>query len=124
MGNQPSPVIEAGQLNRRVNIQQQSTSPDSVGQPAQTWTTVYSCWASIDVINAALLYSTETFVSNASSLIGIRYTSSIIFNVGDQIVYIEDITGVVHTYQIKAVINKLQRNRQIVFLCYELNPQE
>jgi hypothetical protein len=39
-------------------------------------------------------------------------------------VYTEATTGVVHTYQIKAVLNQQQSNRQIVFLCYELNPEE
>ena len=117
-------AMDVGALNRRIQIQQQSSTRDSFGQPLLTWTTAYTAWASIDVLNAQLLNDTTGFISSATIRIVIRYTNSLVFNVGDQIIYTEATTGVVHTYQVKAVINKEQRNRQIMFLCYELNAQE
>lgn len=117
-------AMDVGALNRRIQIQQQSSTRDGFGQPLLTWTTAYTAWASIDVLNAQLLNDTTGFISSATIRIVIRYTNSLVFNVGDQIIYTEATTGVVHTYQVKAVINKEQRNRQIMFLCYELNAQE
>lgn len=117
-------IVEAAQLNRRILIQQQSSTPDAVGQPLLTWTTVYTCWAGIDALSAQLLYQTDSFISRATSLITIRYTSSQVFNNAHQIVYVEPATAVTHTYQIKAILNKQQRNRRLAFLCYEVNPDE
>jgi head-tail adaptor len=119
-------LVDVGALNRRIQIQQQTPGVrDSLGAPSPAaFTTAYTAWASIDVMTAQLLNDTTGFISQATSRITIRYTTSVIFNVGDQIVYTEATTGVVHTYRIKAVINREQRNRQIMFLCYELNAQE
>lgn len=40
--------IRAGQLTRRITLQQQSQSLDSYGQQITTWTDVATVWASIE----------------------------------------------------------------------------
>lgn len=40
--------IRAGQLTRRIKLQQQSPSVDSYGQQVITWTDVATVWASIE----------------------------------------------------------------------------
>lgn len=39
--------MQTGTLNRRVVIQQPSTSQDTIGQPAQVWTTLATVWANV-----------------------------------------------------------------------------
>lgn len=114
--------MQAGRLNRRIQIQSQTTTQDEFGQPRQEWSTAYSCWASIDVQASQLLYSTAEFVSKVTHRITCRWTSSVVIAANQRIVYTE--AGVAHTYTIEAVLNDKQANKQIIMLCYELNGQE
>lgn len=116
--------MQAGTLNRRIQIQTQSTSQDSFGAPSQTWTTSYSCWASIDVQASQLIYSTAEFVSKVTHRIECRWTSSFIFSPNQRIVYIEPTTNITHVFNIESVLNDKQGNRKLILLCYELNALE
>src|SRR5882757_1001077 len=98
--------MEAGKLNRRIQIQSQTTSVDPrSGQPLPTWSTLYTCWASIGVQGSQLLYSTSEFMSRVASRIEMRWTSSVIISAKQRVVSTEPTTGVVHTYVIEAVLN-------------------
>ncbi len=116
--------MQAGSLNRRVSIQTQSTSQDAVGQEVQTWTTVYTAWASIDVQQSQLIYSTAEFIEKVTHRIGMRWTSSIVITPNMRAVYTEATTGVVHTYEIQAVLNTKQANRELVLMAYEIEAEE
>ncbi len=117
-------VLAAGKLNRRIHIQTQSDMQDDFGQPRQSWSNAYSCWASIDVQQSQLLYSTSEFMSKTTIRITCRWTSSFIFTSGQRVVYIEPTTQVVHTYEIQAIINDQQANRALILMCYELGAKE
>jgi SPP1 family predicted phage head-tail adaptor len=114
----------AGRLNRRIAIQTQTTTQDAVGQQLQTWSTTYSCWASIDIQASQLLYSTAEFVSKVTYRITMRWTSSVIIEASQRIVYSEPTTGVVHTYEVQAVLNDKAGNRMLTLMCYELDGSE
>jgi SPP1 family predicted phage head-tail adaptor len=116
--------MQAGNLNRRIVVQAQTTSQDAVGQPLQTWSTVYSCWASVDVQNSQLIYATSEFVSKVTHRITMRWTSSVVIQPNMRILYTEATTGVVHTYEIQALLNTKQANRELVAMAYELNGAE
>jgi SPP1 family predicted phage head-tail adaptor len=114
----------SGKLNRRIQIQSQTTTQDSFGQELQTWTTVYTAWASIDIQASQLLYSTAEFMSKVTHRITCRWTSSVVVAANQRIVYTEATTGVVHTYEIQAALNTKQRNRELILMCYELDGAE
>jgi SPP1 family predicted phage head-tail adaptor len=116
--------MKIGSLNRRIDIQTQSTAQDSQGQPLQTWTTAYSCWASIDIQNSQLIYSTAEFIEKVTFRITCRWTSSFTFAPNQRIVYTEATTGIVHTYEIQSVLNTQQRNRELTLMVYELDGAE
>jgi SPP1 family predicted phage head-tail adaptor len=111
-------------LNRRISIQSQTTTQDAFGQEQQTWTTVYSCWAEIDVQQSQLIYNTAEFVSKVTHRIAIRWTSSQTFAPNMRIQFVESYTNVTHTYNIEAILNPKQANFWLTFLCYELNGAE
>ncbi len=117
-------TMPTGKLNRRIQVQQQGVNQDSYGQPIQTWYTVYTCWANIDVQRSQLIYSTAEFINKNTVRVWIRYTWSLVFSTGDRLVYTEPTTGVVHTYEIQSVLNPEQSNVWIQFLVYELEPNE
>jgi len=120
----PTSKIGTGALNRRISILTQSTAQDAAGQPIQTWTTAYSCWANIDILHGQLIYNTGDFVSKATQIITIRFTYSQVFSVGQCITYTEATTGIVHTYEIQSILNPNQANVWLQFLAYEINPAE
>lgn len=119
--------MQSGKLNRRIQIQAQSTTSDldAFSQPTPaSWQTVYSCWANIDVQRSQLIYSTAEFISENTYRITLRWTSSVIFSAQQRVIYTEPTTGVVHTYEIKGVMNDNQANKQITLLAYEISGQE
>jgi SPP1 family predicted phage head-tail adaptor len=116
--------MQIGRLNRRIEIQSQTTAQDSFGQVIQTWALVYTTWASIDVQNSQLVYAPAEFAAKTIIRITFRWTSSVVIKPNMRISYTEATTGVVHTYEIEALINDRQRNRQIMALCYELDSSE
>jgi len=116
--------MSAGRRNRRIQIQTQTTAQDGNGQPLQTWTTAYTCWASIDIQSSQLIYATAEFIDKVTHRIGALWTSSFVFAADQRIVYTEATTGVVHTYEIQAVLNDKQGNRNLILMCYELQAEE
>jgi SPP1 family predicted phage head-tail adaptor len=118
--------MEIGKLNRRIQIQSQGTSElDAFQQPLPAaWTTIYKCWASIDIQNSALIYSTAEFMSKVTFRITMRWTSSVVISAKQRIVYVEPTTQIVHTYEVIAPLNTKQANRKLVLLCYELSGEE
>lgn len=69
--------MEAGQLNSRVNIEQRSSSVDSLGQPVESWSLVAAVWASVRHLSgvSSIKASADTSVVQAS--IRIRHRSGI-----------------------------------------------
>jgi SPP1 family predicted phage head-tail adaptor len=108
--------MPAGDFNRRIQIQTQSSAQDSFGQPLRTWVTGYTCWASVDVQNSQLIYNTAEFMSKVTHRITVRWTSSFTFAASQRIVYTEATTGIMHTYEIQAVLNPKQGNRTVVLM--------
>jgi SPP1 family predicted phage head-tail adaptor len=116
--------VNAGKLNRRIQIQTQTTTQDALGQPLQTWATVYTCWASIDIQASQLLYSTSEFMDKVTHRIEMRWTFSNVIQASQRVVYTEPTTGIVHTFEIIAPLNDKQANRKLILMCYELEAQE
>jgi SPP1 family predicted phage head-tail adaptor len=118
--------MQAGKLNRRIQIQAEGTSElDAFQQPLPAaWTTVYSCWASIDIQGSQLVYSTAEFMSKVAHRIALRWTSSVAISAKQRVIYTEPTTGITHTYEIEAVLNDRQANRELILMCYELEAEE
>ena len=113
--------MQSGQYNRRIQVQTQTTSQDTFGQPQQAWQTTYSCWANIDVQASQLIYSTSEFISKVTHRITVRWTPSFTFTPKQRLAYTEAATGVVHVYEIEAFVNVKEANREVMILCYELD---
>lgn len=73
-------AISAGRLNRRISIQQRSTSQDSLGQPVETWTEVAEVWADCRSTNG-LSFIKESMVADATSTMA-RYSFRIRYRTG------------------------------------------
>jgi SPP1 family predicted phage head-tail adaptor len=70
--------MQAGKLNRRVTIEQQSTTQDEYGQPVETWTEVATVWADIRDITGKEFVSAQATQNPVQTKITIRYRAGIL----------------------------------------------
>lgn len=88
--------MRAGLLREQITIEQRSTTPDAIGQPTESWSTVATVWANIRHISGleAIKAGATTAVVKAS--IRIRYLDSL--NAGMRVVHGTTV------YQIESVL--------------------
>ena len=69
--------MRSGSLNRRVVVQQQSTTQDAVGQPVLTWTTFATLWANIRHASGAESIKADALASTVRASVRVRYTRTV-----------------------------------------------
>lgn len=107
--------MQSGKLNRRIEIQSQSTSQDSFGQPLTTWTTVLCTWAGIRAATSKEVYAASGFTSQVSHVITLRYHPGLTILSSDRVVYEGRI------FPIQAVSDPDEGKRELNLLCMEIN---
>lgn len=71
-------MIRAGDLNRRIQIQQRTAAQDELGQPLQTWVNVGDpIWASILFLNGKEYVLASGEVSRAEVSIRVRWRTDL-----------------------------------------------
>ena len=66
-------AIRAGQLSRRITLQQQSPSVDSYGQQVSAWTDVATVWASVEPSVGRELMAAQAVSLDQPTTITIRW---------------------------------------------------
>jgi head-tail adaptor len=107
-------------MNKPVAIQSQAATQDAFGQELQTWTTIFACFASIDVQRSALIYSTAEFVSKVVYRIETWWPPGIIIAANQRVLYV-DANKTTHTFEIQSVLNDKMDSRKLIILAYELD---
>lgn len=69
--------MRAGQLNRRITVQQLAAGQDAIGQPVQTWSTVAELWAHILHSSGLETLKAGAEMSVVRASIRVRYTRQI-----------------------------------------------
>lgn len=69
--------MRAGQLNRRITVQQLAAGQDAIGQPVQTWSTVAELWAHILHSSGLETIKAGAEMSVVRASIRVRYTRQI-----------------------------------------------
>lgn len=104
--------IESGKLRHRITIQQRSTTQDVYGEPTDTWTTFATVWASVEPIIGREFFASEQVQAEVTTKIRIRNLDGILpkmrVSFGSKI------------YDIKAIMNIEERNREILLMCEEV----
>lgn len=109
------PLIEAGELDRRITIQSQSMVPDAVtGVPSPVWSPVRICWAKIVTSSSKEFYFANQFTAESTHLVVVRW-SPIPLVAGMQILY-----GA-RTFTIQNVEDVAERRFRFNLLCIEIN---
>ena len=115
--------IEIGQLRSRVSIQAPGGTQDAGGQPLQTWTTVYQCWARIGDATARELANADLVSSQVTHSVTIRWPGATpLLSPGMRVQYV-GVAGT-QTYIVQAIQNPEQRNILLKLLCLAINVSE
>lgn len=69
--------MRAGQLNVRATLQQQSTTPDALGQPAQTWSDLAVVWANVRHSSGVESIKADALTPVVRASIRIRYLAGL-----------------------------------------------
>ena len=101
--------MEMGLLRHRVDIQQRTGTLDTFGQAVQTWTTLFTVWASIEDISGKELLASMAINSEISTHIYIRYRAGI--TAANRVLY----QGT--AYNIQAVVDATGRKRELHLMC-------
>lgn len=108
--------VRAGQLSRRVQIQQRSNAQDSFGQPQLLWTDIAAVWADIEPLTGRELESAQRVCSEVSHQITVRY-QAIFSSPGEVASYRGLYKG--RIFNIQACLNQDERNAVITLLASE-----
>ena len=109
--------MQAGKLNRRITIEQRSTTQDAIGQPVETWTTVATVWADVRSTNG-LSFIKEAIKADADVSISrvsfrIRHRTGI--NAGMRVVFNTE------NYDIEAVMPDMAGKRHLDIVCQKVS---
>lgn len=69
--------MQAGKLNRRINIQTKTTAADSYGQLIETWTDSRSTWAEVITKGGTEFYAAQKLYASTDAVFRIRYNDDI-----------------------------------------------
>lgn len=102
----------AGELRERIAVQRVTNTRDSMGGVIQTWSTVYTLWASVQPMSAGEQFRRQQIQAAADWKIIVRFKNAI--TITDRIVW----RG--RTFQISALSNDDLQTRFTTIACKEL----
>lgn len=107
--------MRAGKLRHRVTIQSASeTQPDSnMGQPVESWSDFATVWAHVEPLHGRERMVAQERTAELDTRITIRYLSGVLAKM--RVIYGS------HTYDILAVINLDERDREMQLMCKEVD---
>ena len=110
--------LQAGKLRHRVEIVQPSGVQDSFGgvtQDPTLWTSVLTCWASIEAQSGRDQLAANQFAAVTSHKITIRDPRSVAITNAMYVWFKK------RTFQIAAVLNPDERNKMLYLMVLEIN---
>jgi SPP1 family predicted phage head-tail adaptor len=106
-------TILAGEMRRRITIQQRVTSPDEFGGAAVAWVDFAYCWAYYEPLHGSELYAAQQVYPETDTRFSIRYRSGLdpSMRIVDQNGVQFDVTGIVDVDQrhFKLVVTAVRR---------------
>jgi SPP1 family predicted phage head-tail adaptor len=112
--------LRIGRFRQRVALQSLTETPDSFGQPIQSWTTVGTYWAWVRPLQGRELMHAKQIVAEATHAVSMRWLGNAVVVKPENQLVMTDSQGTVHTFGSTSVMNIEYRNRQIDLVCLEV----
>jgi len=104
--------MRAGELRRKVTIQNATITQDSYGAKIETWGTFVAVWASIEPIHGREFFESAKLNANITHRIKTRYAAGVTPDM--RVLY-----GT-RLFDIQSIINRDERNRELELMCMEI----
>jgi len=108
--------MRAGELRKRIQLQQRSSAQDAWGQQVVGWTTVLTTWADIQPVSGLQLERSRSIYNLTSHQVTLRWRPILedVRQVGSfRVLYAGRI------FDVGASLNREERNREVMLLCSE-----
>jgi SPP1 family predicted phage head-tail adaptor len=106
--------MKAGSLRHRITVNAPSVIRDVYGQPVQSWTALYECWAGIVAATSKEIYSLGGFTSQVTHKVTLRYPA-VSIKAGMQV------THEGRNFNIQAVSDPTELKAELDLFCEELS---
>jgi SPP1 family predicted phage head-tail adaptor len=103
--------MEAGRLDKRVTIQSQASTRNSIGEPVQTWSDVATIWASVEPVQGREFWAQQQVQSEVTTRVRIRYREGVTASM--RVLYGSRV------YDIRSVIDPKERHEEMQLMCSE-----
>ena len=112
--------MRAGQLRQRISIQTPNETQDSAGALVTTWTELVATWAAVEPSSGTERWAQdmEQRVAERLTRVRIRFRDDVEIDEKCRVVF-----GNL-TLNIERIINRWSRDRELVMLCSEVNPDD
>lgn len=122
------PSINPGEFRHIIQIQQQPTGVDRLGQPVQVWPTILTCKGAINFDSKLAdreFYQDGLLAARTMPTIMIRWTRLAKIMSGMRAYFVDQRFSPpsIHTYQIVFVENVGERDVLLKLTCFEINAQ-
>lgn len=119
--------MRAGRLRHKVTIQEVTETPDAYGEPSESWTTYAERWASIEPLAGREYFAAKQEHSEVDTRIRLRWDRALVaVTPKHRVLYTYPLldgspeTTQTRIFDIEAVLNMQERNREIVLMCREV----
>lgn len=119
--------MRAGPMRHKVTIQEVTETQDSYGQASESWATFATRWASIEPIAGREYFASRTENSEADVRIRLRWDRALVaLTTKHRVLYTLPLldespeTSQTRIFDIEAILNMRERNREIVLMCREV----
>lgn len=106
--------MRSGDLRHRIEIQAPGTTQNDYGEILPAWSHFASVWAAIEPISGREYFAAQQMQAEVSHRIRIRYISGVVPTMR--------ILHGLRVFSIESVQNRDERDRELVLLCAERNP--
>ena len=103
--------MRAGRMRHRVVIQQQTTTQDSLGQPANTWNDLDTVFAAVEPLSGKEFFDAQQVNAETTTRFRLRYRSDVTH---DMRISFRD-----RNYNIHSIINAGERDHEMILLAGE-----
>lgn len=109
--------MRAGRLRHRVAIQRRTGAESGFGEPTDTWTDLATVSAGVEPISGREYFAAQQVQSEVTHRVTIRYLAGV--TPKDRIVWTDPATGVARYFDIRSVLDKDERHRELALMCVE-----
>lgn len=103
--------MSAGKYRHRVQLQSKTLTPDSHGNPVETWATASTVWAAVKPISGRERWANDRTSHDYDLAVSIRYRTGIA----------PDMRAIYNsrTLEVSTIVDTDERRRELVLLCRE-----